>query len=248
MESLQKNKTCTKCNVTLEANNFNFYKDKSKKDGLSSSCSNCCRKTKSNTYKNITSIKLKKERDDKRHAYINSNEYRLKIEISKQKEKEAKKRYRDKNRELLNQKQRVSNRKPITKEKRKQYKQKEYEKIMSCPFKKLIHYSRVRVNDIIKNRNKSFSISGLVFFTKNDLVLHLESKFKDGMTWDNYGRKGWHIDHIKPLVLFDLTKEEEIKEAFALTNLQPLFESENCSKGSLYNGVRHLKNKTHNTQ
>ena len=55
----QKNKTCSKCSKTLIANTTNFYKDSVKKDGLSPSCADCCRKQKSKTYKNITSIRLK---------------------------------------------------------------------------------------------------------------------------------------------------------------------------------------------
>ena len=32
--------------------------------------------------------------------------------------------------------------------------------------------------------------------------------FKDEMTWDNYG--DWHLDHIKPLCLFDLSNRDDI--------------------------------------
>ena len=38
---------------------------------------------------------------------------------------------------------------------------------------------------------------------------HIENQFKDGMTWDNWSMDGWHIDHIIPIALFDLTKEED---------------------------------------
>jgi hypothetical protein len=58
----------------------------------------------------------------------------------------------------------------------------------------------------------------------------LECKFKEGMTWEN--RYLWHIDHIKPCSSFDLTKPEEQAECFHYTNLQPLWASENLSKGN----------------
>ena len=64
----------------------------------------------------------------------------------------------------------------------------------------------------------------------SELRLHLESQFQVGMTWDNYGMFGWHIDHIKPLSTFDLTDDEEIQAACHFTNLQPLWAYDNLSK------------------
>ena len=60
----------------------------------------------------------------------------------------------------------------------------------------------------------------------------LEAKFKEGMTWENHGE--WHIDHIKPCVSFNLLDENEQKKCFHYTNLQPLWASENLSKGCKY--------------
>jgi hypothetical protein len=72
-----------------------------------------------------------------------------------------------------------------------------------------------------------------VDFTMEELKIHLESKFTDKMTWDNYG-KIWHIDHIKPLSWFNL--EEEFKDAWNLSNLQPLEAFTNLSKNNRYIG------------
>lgn len=57
---------------------------------------------------------------------------------------------------------------------------------------------------------------------------YLESKFKEGMTWNNYGLYGWHIDHIIPLC--HAKTEDELYELSHYTNLQPLWASENLSK------------------
>ena len=63
---------------------------------------------------------------------------------------------------------------------------------------------------------------------------HLESKFTEGMTWDNYGE--WHVDHKKPMTLFEFTStdDEGFKECWALDNLQPLWGKDNLSKGTRY--------------
>jgi hypothetical protein len=63
---------------------------------------------------------------------------------------------------------------------------------------------------------------------------YLESKFLPGMTWDNWGPKGWHIDHITPLVAFDLTEKDQFLAACHYTNLQPLWWKDNLSKSAKF--------------
>jgi hypothetical protein len=78
----------------------------------------------------------------------------------------------------------------------------------------------------------------LAGYTKDDLMEHLESQFKDGMTWDNYGTY-WHIDHIVPKSWFKYESPDDpkFKECWALANLQPLEGRANVEKGSLYAGT-----------
>ena len=66
--------------------------------------------------------------------------------------------------------------------------------------------------------------------TVEELKSHLESKFQFGMSWDNYGLYGWHIDHIIPLSSYDLTDRKQLLEACHYTNLQPLWAKDNLSK------------------
>ena len=66
-------------------------------------------------------------------------------------------------------------------------------------------------------------------------VFYIEKQFLDGMTWNNYGLKTWHIDHIKPISKYNLTDPEDIKNAFNYKNLQPLWASDNLSKSNKYN-------------
>ena len=60
---------------------------------------------------------------------------------------------------------------------------------------------------------------------------HLESKFKKGMSWENYG-KIWHIDHIIPTSLIDLTIKSNQKFVFNYKNLQPLWAKDNMKKSN----------------
>ena len=81
---------------------------------------------------------------------------------------------------------------------------------------------------------KSQKTMQLVGCDVQSLRLHLEKQFKPGMTWENYGKFGWHIDHIKPCSAFDLTDPAQAEECFHFTNLQPLWAFENLSKGGRF--------------
>lgn len=72
----------------------------------------------------------------------------------------------------------------------------------------------------------------LVGYTLEDLRKHLEKQFKDGMSWDNYGKYGWHVDHIIPLSAFHYETPNDIdfKQCWALKNLRPMWAAENISK------------------
>lgn len=62
--------------------------------------------------------------------------------------------------------------------------------------------------------------------------LYLESLFLTGMSWDNYGLHGWHIDHIIPLSSAKTKEEFDLLSHY--TNLQPLWAKDNFQKGSKY--------------
>lgn len=81
----------------------------------------------------------------------------------------------------------------------------------------------------VKSRGRKLSA---LPYSAGRLAEHLEGLFRTGMSWANYGE--WHIDHIRPIASFDYSSvdDPEFQKCWALDNLQPLWASENFSKGA----------------
>jgi hypothetical protein len=101
---------------------------------------------------------------------------------------------------------------------------------------KIKHNTSRRIREIL-GQNKSDSCMQYVGCDLDKLRILLESQFKDGMTWNNYGEnaeggktRAWHIDHKLPCNCFDLTNEVHRRACFHYTNLQPLWWHENIQK------------------
>lgn len=246
------NKKCTKCGIDKPSTCYS--KDKSKKDGLRPSCVECDLVVKKAYYEKNRVLLNKKNVERQRKNIDQSRARKLRYsqtEKAKQKQKEYraknrkkvilteeqkiryrvhKKKYRDNNREKLNEKNRLRTPKLVTKEKRKEYKSREYAKIMADPLKKLNYLMRNRLRDtVIKGRK--FRTKDYILFTSAELKAHLEKLWLPGMSWSNYSRTGWHIDHIRPCASFDMSNPEDIKQCWKLSNLQPLWAKDNLKKG-----------------
>lgn len=89
---------------------------------------------------------------------------------------------------------------------------------------------RSRLYKAIKNVCKSGSAVKDLGCSIQELKLHIEKQFKLGMSWDNYGKWGWHIDHVIPLSLFNLSNRDDFLKANHYTNLQPLWSKDNLLK------------------
>jgi hypothetical protein len=111
---------------------------------------------------------------------------------------------------------------------------------------KIINNLRTRIYITIRENSgkKAYRAIELLGCTIQECRNYLENKFKEGMTWGNYGLYGWHIDHIIPCNNFDLTNPEEQKKCFHYTNLQPLWAKENLYKSNKLNFVIEEKNET----
>ena len=204
-------KRCCKCKQVKPITEFG--KLSKAKDGLKYDCKEC----RSKQYQDHSEIA--KARSRKR--YRNNKE-----EISqKNKEYKAKRAewYREYTRQYY-----AENKETI----KENVKQNHYNRIQNDPGYKLLYRCRKRIYEAVKNNRKAARTQELIGCTTEQLLGHLESQFKEGMTWNNYGE--WHIDHIKPCALFDFTKEEEQRECFHYTNLQPLWAKENMEKSDKY--------------
>jgi len=102
---------------------------------------------------------------------------------------------------------------------------------------RITHYLRHRIYMALKGNPKHSTTMKLVGCSIDKLKKHLQSKFTNGMSWNNWGT-GWHgkgfqewqIDHIRPCASFDLRKKSEQRKCFHYTNLQPLWAIENIIK------------------
>lgn len=130
------------------------------------------------------------------------------------------KQYREKNREILNVQAAKRDRNRFQEDKQYRFKR-SLGKNISLRIKK--GYG--------KKAYKTLDLLGCDWTSLRD---HLEKQFRDGMSWDNYGINGWHIDHIKPCDSFDLTDPKQQKECWNWRNLQPLWWWENLKKSNKY--------------
>lgn len=157
----------------------------------------------------------------KRKDYFEN--YRLE---NKEKIKQSQKRYRDSNKQQISQYNKNYN---LSNNYHNLYCKKRKDTDINF---KLAILLRKRLNTIIKKEIKAGSAVKDLGCTCEELKHHLESKFQEGMSWDNYGRTGWHIDHIIPLWSFDLTNRKEFVRAVHYTNLQPLWAVDNIRKSN----------------
>jgi hypothetical protein len=114
-------------------------------------------------------------------------------------------------------------------------------KDLNCRIKNTL---RARLNCAIRNSQKSGSAVSDLGCSIEDFKKYFDGLFQDGMSWDNWGKKTWHIDHILPLDSFDLSDREQLLKACHYTNLRPIWAHENSEKCGIKIPDRDLSNKT----
>jgi len=219
-------KICSKCKI--EKSVTLFSKDKSRKDGLKLHCKDC-RKIESKIYRE----KNPEKRKETIKKYYENNK-----ELISQKQKKFKSENYEKWKKIkldsfhknkIKNADKIKQRNKLRQDKKTIYQR---NKIKTDILYKISTICRSRVSKLLKrtNTNKNNSTYKMLGCTPLQLKEHLESKFTDNMSWDNYGFYGWHIDHIIPLS--SAKNEEELKRLCHYTNLQPLWCTDNLSKGS----------------
>jgi hypothetical protein len=168
-------------------------------------------------------VASKKYRKKKVYDPIKAKEYRNKTGYNPIKAKE----YRVKYGQCPNAKRPA---KMSQAEKRKKINTKVREKFATDPLFKLKFIARNRLGLMVrkikaKKPAKTIKIIGCSWVK---LKKHIENQFTEGMTWENHGLHGWHIDHIIPLAC--ATEINELIKLCHYSNLRPIWAKENRTK------------------
>jgi len=204
-------KKCTGCEKIKPLEAFSLIKN----DKYTSKCKKCRAEVK-DKWRKLNKDKINQVRRENRKSGEEASYRRLKWEndpIYKENQRKYNKKYR------ASLKGRA---------KRNQNDKQRREKTINI----LIQNIRSRIRTVLKSKKKSEATIKLLGCSYEQFIKHFESLFQPGMTWENYGVHGWHIDHIIPCSAFDLAKEEEQKRCFHWMNLQPLWAKDNIRKGS----------------
>lgn len=156
-----------------------------------------------------------------------------KIYNKKNREKvlERTKRYYHKNKEICNKKNREYYQNNKEKVNRKDQETKRLREKTDIPYRlrrqyKNLLYCAFKKQGILKDGRSCKDFIGCSF---EDFKKHIESQFESWMTWDNYGKDGWHFGHIQHCELFDFLNESHIKACFHYSNIKPQFWRDNIT-------------------
>ena len=143
------------------------------------------------------------------------------------KEKERKRSERIENKKSPEEKRKIGNKRKVLLWREKYNNDPAFYALVCC---------RRRVSNLIKSNGiiAPYRTLELIGCSADQLMHHIESQFKQGMSWKNKGK--WHIDHIRPCASFDLTDPAQQKECFHYLNLQPMWAKRNYKKHDTWDG------------
>lgn len=220
------------------------------------------KKVKEYRNKNVEKIKkYKKEYNERNKNYYKEYHFKYRTNpLNKEKIQQYRKEYWEKNKEQLKEQQKkrylnlpfekrvkiIEQHKEYYKNNKDKYKYKYKDKrnqYLEKYYKNNIQYriaviTRSKINKAIReyleDNNQIYKkIKYLIGLPIQDYIKYIETKFHDGMNWDNRGIL-WNIDHILSVASFDLTNEIELKKCFNYLNTRPVFIKDNHIQGIIF--------------
>lgn len=224
-------KICSKCDDEKSIDEFN--KSKANKNGIRSECKKCQSKYQKKYQKNNTKAKESRRRWKENNPKYNKEYYKKYYKKNRNKLcKEYRIYYQDNKEKIIKRNKKWQEVNPdYMREYLNEYQKKKrgnnFAYKLNGRISNLIRYS-------LKNRKNGIHWETLVGYTLNDLMKHLENLFLPSMTWDNYGKDGWSIDHIRPVSIFNITsnKCKGFKKCWGLENLRPMWAKDNLKKSN----------------
>ena len=213
MEKCMKICRSKKCLIKTPQPLTNFFKSKRYKDGLDNRCKVCRSKSvkesigkKEEYYLQQSKERMKRLREENPQKYKNrSNKSSKEL-----REKGYFKDYYQKNKEKINEYER-------------EYRKERYWNNIEYRLK-TINKSNFTLFFKDKGERKNLSFTKLIDYTYEEFKIHLENNFREGMSWDNFG-KLWEIHHIKPQSLFSCKNIDDIKMCWRKENMIPLWDT-----------------------
>jgi hypothetical protein len=209
-------KICPCCKVQKQINKFSF--DKSTKDGHRAYCKQCVKKKSHKHY-----LENKEQYRNRRKAWDEANP-------------EKKRQFTKKWNRLNPEKRRaiVQKHRETNYEKELQRVRIYLKKLRDTPTGALNNNFGSSMSKALAGNKNGRKWESLVGYTLKDLMKHLKRQFTEGMSWNNYGKGGWEIDHKIPKSVFNYEKpeDEDFKKCWALKNLQPMWAKDNIIKSN----------------
>ena len=224
-ECSDQSKACTKCKEVKSLTEF--PKSSRSKSGYNAQCK-CCLNSTAKAWR-LANPDLRKAQADRGYHKNIEKSRELKREYYKKHKVEKSSydvEYRKRNKEHI-----------------KQLKKDWGLKMKDDPIFKIKRNLRRRVHHALMGRNKSDNTFNLIGCSPEEFKSYIESIWLEGMSWDNYGTSGWHIDHIKECHTFDLSDPEQQRECFHYSNQRPLWAKDNLSRPKQLR--RHNKDNSH---
>ena len=81
---------------------------------------------------------------------------------------------------------------------------------------RLIRNTRRRIHHALNGKSKSSSTREILGIDIETYKKWIKIQMTPELNWNNF-----EIDHVQPICMFDVSKEEELKEAFCWKNIQP---------------------------